>query len=303
MATLIDLDKHISPAQADLEIADRSASTLVDVLRSKSDNGLIPHSVEAPFLIGSLPRGTKILPLDDVDIVYTIGTARAVINNPNAAYEVEFCSLDTTKYSSKETAEGNISSRQVINSFRSVLAERYSRSEVSRSGEVVNVYLDTYGIGFDVVPAFWIVNKDHYVIPEGAGGHGWKPTNPLNDAKFLNGIDARHGGHVRPAIRLVKWWAKRRKIRSPRSYHLESIMREIFANAPPSPSLARAVVTSLSGLSETQLLGACPDPLGLSAPLTSSLSVDDIKKIKQTARDSVLQLLNDERQFVQTLVP
>ncbi len=125
------------------------------------------------FLIGSYKRGTKIRPLDDVDIFYVIGLAKRRDNNWHTITDCSFDFGDDFK-----DDDGNISSIKILNLLRNEISKTYSKSEIRRNGEVVNVYLKSYSVGFDIVPVWQIANDNYYLIPAGRGSTKWKKSNP-----------------------------------------------------------------------------------------------------------------------------
>ena len=84
-------------------------NNLIDVINNKAEYGKLPLA-EYFSLIGSYKRGTKITPLDDVDIFYVLGKAK---KNSDNWYSITKCSFNFDESFKDENS--NISSLIILN--------------------------------------------------------------------------------------------------------------------------------------------------------------------------------------------
>ena len=107
----------------------------------------------------------------------------------------------------------------------------YSRSEVKRDHESININLVSRDWAFDIVPCFHTVTESdgraYYLIPNGNGN--WKKTDPTIEQNRVAQLSAKHGGKVRDTIRLVKYWNKWGRMPTMVSYVLETMILDYFA--------------------------------------------------------------------------
>ncbi|WP_434579274.1 SMODS domain-containing nucleotidyltransferase [Thermoanaerobacterium thermosaccharolyticum] len=283
--------------QNEIQNVSYAKDNLIETIKSKARNKLLPMPKDV-FLTGSYKRGTKISPLDDVDIFYVIGyalkkyKARHIITDCSFKYGVEF-----------EDNEGKISSIKILNLIKQELSKTYSKSEIRRNGEVVNVYLRSYEVGFDVVPAWEIAGSEYYLIPNGGGSTKWKKSNPKIDEYILNRLNDKHKNLLKNTIRVMKYWFKKKKIKSPRTYHLESIAYYIFSIKDPISSYKESLIYFFENINYNNYLIRCPDPTNLSGNLSSSLDKEDIKKILNEADNAIKYLKEGEEKFIKYVEP
>lgn len=268
-------------------------NNLIDVINNKAEYGKLPLA-EYFSLIGSYKRGTKITPLDDVDIFYVLGKAK---KNSDNWYSITKCSFNFNESFKDENS--NISSLIILNLIKKEICETYSSSQVRRNQEVVNVYLSSYEVGFDIVPVWEIEIENYYLMPIGGGKSRWKRTNPFKDEYIINDLNKKHNYFLKEIIKIMKYWFKKKKIRSLRSYHLEAIIYYIFINFSPINSYTQGLQVCFSSLLiKKNLLTWCPDPTGLSEALKSELTEEDINNILSEARIALMKLQNGEEEFV-----
>jgi tRNA nucleotidyltransferase (CCA-adding enzyme) len=282
------------------EISKVSAAknNLVDVINNKAQDVKLPLA-EYFSLIGSYKRGTKITPLDDVDIFYVIGKAKKTSDN---WHSITKCSFNFDGNFMDEN--NNVSSLKVLNLIKQEIYETYSSSQVRRNQEVVNVYLSSYEVGFDIVPDWKIENENYYLMPVGEGKSRWKRTDPFKDEYIINNLNKKHNELLKEIIKIMKYWCKKKRIKSPRSYHLEAIIYNIFINTDPIYNYTQGLEICFSYLlAKKELLTWCPDPTGLSEALQSGLTGEDIDNILSEARIALMKLQNGEEEFVNYVEP
>jgi len=293
---LLELDEIISPNMGEVIKVSLAQSNLLKTMESKYEKGLLPRPID--FInVGSYARSTKLKPLDDVDIFYVIGRCR--IWSPNWYSLVE---MHTPIFWDLVTELGNYSSIRMLNEIKKEISKTYSTSEIKRNHEVVNVYLSSYEVGFDLVPAIYIEDTGNYLIPEGKNSEFWKVSNPVLDQEFLRQLDVKHNGLATKSIKLLKYWFRRKKICSPRSYHIESIAYYLLLVCDrPLTNIAEALGYLLRNINYNGCLYACPDPTGLSDNITSDLLAVDVTKIMVESSNAYLRLLDSDIGFVKYL--
>ena len=292
------LGTHIRVTQQEIQNVSNAKNNLIQTIKSKAKNGYLPYPKDI-FLTGSYKRETKISPLDDVDIFYVIGLAE---KKDNHRHTITDCTFDFGEDFKDE--DENVSSVKVLNLLKKEISKTYSRSEVRRNGEVVNVYLTSYEVGFDIVPAWKITNDNYYLIPVGGGSTKWKRSNPKVDENILNTLNEKHSNLLKDIIRIVKYWFRKKKIKTPRSYHLESIAYYVFEKKKSiTTSYVEGLIYLYKNINYNNYLEKCPDPTNLSGDLSSNLNEDDISKILTEASKAIEYLRKGEEEFVRYVDP
>lgn len=265
--------------------AQTSHNALRGTLKSKAlrDPKLFNVMSGYDFLTGSFDRGTKIRPLDDVDVFLVLDGAGLFLVRDGVIANV---AIDGTQKLPNPVmspryliSDGYVSSSSVLKVLRNTLAETYPASKIRRDGQAVNVWFGSYGMGLDVVPAFHITpfdsSPDHYYIPAGHDSHLWIPTNPKQDASFVQQWEDYHNGLFRPTVRLIKWWNRLHNRGRLRSYHVEVMCLYAFRDQPIDDY--GAALTAFFLTAQALVQGECPDPTGLGAPITSELSDEGVQ--------------------------
>lgn len=224
------LDRHINFKPGRLEQAQKSLEHLLGRLVNRhAGDPTFPRLLVGSLVSGSLPRRTKMHPLNDVDVMVILdGTGLTCVEDDREtgdsfAYTGKSGSpLLLPRYKTDGTTY--LSSIRVLNTFRDFLRQSYGRSEIARDGQAVNVWLESYGLGLDVVPTFRVKRTngtDYFWIPVGSNDPSWQKTDPRNDATVLDRVEQTTGPSVRSVIRLIKYWNLKRNFGRFRSYHLE----------------------------------------------------------------------------------
>jgi len=197
-------------------------------------------------------------------------------------------------------ANQNISSVKILNLVKEEIDATYTDSEIRRDGEVVNLFLSSYGVGFDITPVFEISNDDYFLMPQGKGLHMWKKSNPLIDHAHITELDERHNYILKDIILLAKYWFKRKRIKSLRSYHLESIAYHLFDYTPQAAYAHEdGLAYLLKNLNDNNYLYSCPDPTGLSDPLSSGFTIEDVINIQNEANIATQHLSQGNDKFIE----
>lgn len=300
MANLEDLLELINFEKEDLEKVQDALDNLIGTINRNAQKGELPHGYNF-FKYGSVSRKTKIKPLDDVDLLYVIGDAEK--QNYEDRNLITKCPFNFTIEDHEPYT--NISSKYLLDKIKGEIKKTYTRSEISRHNEVVNVYLSSYEVGFDITPAFYITNMDYYLIPEGSNSHFWKRTNPFKGEEIFNRINLEQKGQLRNVIKIIKYWFEKKKIKSPYSYHLECVLCYAFDESKYIyDKLINALYFAFCNINYKNYLKSCPDPSKIGENLTTDLDDDDIKKILIEAENAYSILYNEGGQkFVEYLEP
>ncbi|MEZ0007625.1 uncharacterized protein YhbP (UPF0306 family) [Flavobacterium sp. 28YEA47A] len=180
---------------------------------------------------GSFARNTKIIPLDDIDLMYCL-------HGSNAYYSID--TVDKTKYyihtenSSNELKkmsndDETLNSIKVVNKFVGALKNvpQYSNSEIKRNQEAAILNLTSYSWSYDIVPCFHTV-EHFYLIPDGTGN--WKATNPGIDQENIKKTNQNYGGKVYQLVRTLKYWNANFTIPKIGSYLFEVLILNFVKN-------------------------------------------------------------------------
>ncbi len=306
------LAKTVNLSAAQISQGSKSHTHVRELLDNKWQNDSdFPWLVDGDFLSGSYARGTKIHPLDDIDIMIVLdGTGLFAISNGvqlNARVRGSGASGSPVMQHTDE--RGYISSAKILEVFREALKETYPNSEIKKDGQAVNVWLDSYQLGLDIVPCFHIQpndgSQDFYYIPFGRGSTMWMTTNPKIDERISDFLDQKHDKKLKPVIKLLKYWNKEQNGGRLRSYHVEAVAWYVF-NAHPEkirdyPSALKYFFTNAGGY----LAAPCADPTKLGGHidtyLTQEARAQTIQKIQEAQRiggnATLLGLATPEKQL------
>jgi len=126
-----------------------------------------------------------------------------------------------------------LNSHSVLEAFQKSLAQSHSDSTIRKNGQAINVKLESYNLGIDIVPCFHIkpfdnTQQDFYYIPLGNGNAGWLKTNPKIDAAISTRLHDKHNKKLKGVIKLLKYWNREKNADRIRSYHLEAVAWYVF---------------------------------------------------------------------------
>jgi hypothetical protein len=275
-SSLPNFVSEITIKQPEISQASQSYQFIKQILKTKSGEGKIPDLSGEPFLTGSYARKTKITPLNDIDIFLKLNGANTTISGQTLTF------TDGAPLSDYSQDGWTVSSVLVLNSVKKALGETY-QSQITRDQQAVSVFLDSYGLTIDIVPAIGIKQSPQYIIPYGKGNHGWKYSNPKKDEEIVELLDAYHNKVVKPAIKIAKYWNREKNRNKLRSYHVEAIAYLIFSQLQfQMTTIQQACRLYFANMS--QYITNCPDPTGLSEPVSSYLSLDLLESINLYTR-------------------
>lgn len=274
------LSKHDPDADIVNQASD-SQERLREVLASKLEkDSSLPFVLEGEdFLFGSAIRGTKPAPFDDIDLLLVLDgstlNALEAGQNVGQAYGsgMNYNPLTLSKYLDENNL---ISSQKVLNQIRVVLDETYSRSEIRKDGQAINIWLDSYGFGVDVVPAIKINHTHygpHYFIPQGGGSHMWMSTNPLSDLVAFKTEDERMGGLLTSACRIMRKWNELSNGKRLSGFHVDTLVFKAL-NCKNITTLENAVRECFNCFDQL-LSESCPQFSGFYPNIDHKLSSDN----------------------------
>ncbi len=279
--SLSNFVSEITVKKSEIEQASKSYGYISEVLKTKAEEEKIPALIPYPtFLIGSYPRGTKISPLNDIDIflvAHAFGTSYVKWSDG-----IHWFHGDVEKLKKFSQDGYTVSSVSVLNSIKKALEETYS-SDISRNQQAVTVYLESYGITIDIVPAVRIKDEDFFIIPSGNGNPTWKFSHPLQDALLLDEIHLAHNNTIKQTLKIAKYWNREHNHNKLKSYHMEAAAYHIFGSfSNPTATILESCLTYFSQL--TSYLYYCSDPTGMSEPISGYLSEDVLDRLNHEVR-------------------
>lgn len=234
---------------------------------------------------GSFARNTKILPLDDVDLLLAFsadGTTYTThiygqnysLNVPESAKNLrKLCNDDYTLNSIKVV-------NKIVSSLNQI--EHYKNAEIHRRQEAATLQLVSYEWNFDIVPALH-TDTNYYLIPDGSGG--WKATDPRIDQKRVNEINQKHNGKILQIIRTLKYWNKRPNMPTISSYFFENIILDYFDSKSEISNYIDVNLINFWHHLQTAIYNSYQDPKGFQGEL-NHLTFDEKTKIATKASDA-----------------
>ncbi len=289
------LTRQINITQAQREQGSKSHNYIRGLLDNKwQTHDRFPWLIEGDFLSGSYGRGTKIYPLDDIDIMIVLD-GHGLVPISGGQYlnaEVRGSGMDGSAITKHFDHNNLVSSTSVLEVFRDALKETFPTSEIKKDGQAVNVWLDSYDLGLDIVPCFHIVprdgSQDYYYIPMGAGSNMWKSTNPKIDHRISDALHARHDRKLKPVVKLLKYWNKTQNGHRLRSYHVEVLAWYVFNTHPSKIGDYVAAIKYFFDQASIMLVNYCDDPTKLGGHIDLYLSYEDrqtsIKKMQEASQ-------------------
>jgi len=231
------LDKEINLAQGHVSQGSTSHTYIRNLLANRRQtDSEFPWLVDGDFLSGSYARGTKLHPLDDIDVMIVLDGTGLIPVGLNATHYVRGNADGKNSPVHNHLGYDNLlNSHSVLESFQKALAQSHSDSTIKKSGQAINVKLSSYNLGIDIVPCFHIkpfdnTQQDFYYIPLGNGNPGWLKTNPKIDENISKNLHDRHNKKLKSVIKLLKYWNREKNADRIRSYHLETIAWYVFHN-------------------------------------------------------------------------
>ena len=230
---------HLQPTTAELTAYAGHRRTLEIRLQQQ-------FGTPAVEVIGSHDRGTAIRSASDMDILVRIPREMAMRG-------------------------GSLKSSQtVLQNIRAALTDRYTQTDIRRDGQAVVVNFAGGERNVDVVPAVFqrmldaqqgIRRRPLLLIPDGSGN--WLYTSPQAHGAFIDAADARSGGKLKYAARLLKFW---RHCRTPvipaSSFHFDMLLAA--EGAAEGVKSYQVILLEFFDLLRRRGCRALQDPMGIS---------------------------------------
>lgn len=293
------IGRELTLSKAQISQGSTSHNYIRDLLGNKhTEDAAFPRLIDGDFLSGSYARGTKIFPLDDVDVMMVIDGTGLVAINQGTVLDAEV----------RGSGEGNnpimkyfgedhmLDSRKVLDALGCVLKESHPTSKVSKDQQAINVWLSSYDMGIDVVPCFHIIPKngvqDFYYIPRGNGSAGWMTTNPKVDARISDDLHTTHNGLFKGVVRLAKFWNEISNAARLRSYHVETAVWHAFDNCIQPINSYEEGLGQFFQHAPVIFANSCADKTKLGGPVDSYINSED-RRLSVNAAASALTVLSD----------
>lgn len=288
----------VNPKFDAIKQAAESQKNLKEILTNKlTEDQELPSVLEGhDFLFGSAIRGTKPTPYDDIDLMLVLDGSTLVAKENGFDVGTVFGSgkinnpLTLGKYLDEY---GLISSQKILNCIRALLDETYSRSEIRKDGQAINVWMESYGFGIDIVPAFKIQHNTagiHYYIPYGTGSHMWRSANPHSDLYLFGQEDQRLSGLLLPTARLLRKWNELNNDSRLSGFHVDALVFRSL-NGKIISNLEEAIRQCFFNFEEL-LSQTCPQFSGFNPHIDHKLSVDNRQKSQERVRATKATLLS-----------
>lgn len=199
-----------------------------------------------------------------------------------------------------------LGSKKVVSLFASALKYSYPSSKVSKDGQAINVWLESYKMGIDIVPCFHIIprdgSQDFYYIPEGKDSDGWIKTNPNLDKDISDYFVLKLGDNFKNFVRLIKFWNEKKNNGRLRSYHLETIIWYVMGNYNQTITNYEHAASYFFNNCYSFLSSECPDATKIGGPIDKYLSPADrlmtLQKITETQKSinsaNLMRLINNK---------
>lgn len=138
-------------------------------------------SLSHMYIVGSVGRKTAIKDSSDLDILFDL---------PKEVYD---------KYN-KYKSNGQSA---LLQDIKAVVAERYSRTDISGNGQVVVIAFDKYTV--ELVPGFQ--NEDRtFTYPDTHNGGSWKITNPISEQEECKKCNDSSNGIFYDICHMIRSW-------------------------------------------------------------------------------------------------
>ncbi|HDX8389985.1 nucleotidyltransferase [Aeromonas dhakensis] len=260
-----------------------------DFLKGKilSFDDFFPLYSEKNIDFGSFARRTKIRPLDDIDMIFTLSAHGCTWEETYDGTVYMNTPSDSPEY--KDFRHDNsyrLNSRKVINHFIRKLSSlaHYQSAALHRNLNAATLKLTSYDWNFDIVPAFFtkedLAGNTYYIIPNGSGN--WMKTDPRLDSKRTTYINQQNNGYVLNAIRAIKYWQRRPTMPSMSSYLLENMILNHFEQAGRAHEFVDLNIIDILQYISIKVWSPVNDPKGIQGNL-NNLSFDDKVKISTKA--------------------
>ena len=278
----VDLDSH------DVKEARASRNYLVSQIAAIAERDTsFPALLSGHLKFGSFARGTKIIEIDDIDLmIFMSGYGGTEITTFDPYRFKVFIDNTTAPIYRLRGDDGYINSIRVLNKFKAELSQvhNYQKADLHRRMQAVTLKLTTYPWTFDIVPTFPVAatgmsDDIHYLIPNGTGQ--WIRTDPRRDKEHLDRLKAKHGDILLPLLRLLKCWNTNGAQPRLGSYYFETIaLKALDIYTAGSISYLQIGLRAFFMNAGQYVVATCPDPKGLGADLDANVDWEKKMKVK-----------------------
>lgn len=244
----IDLNKN------DVKKACKSRDNLISNIIEILNKNLFFNVYEEQNLnYGSFENGTKILELDDIDIMICIKANYRTYYDLFPNNIIKIIANDYDIYFKNECLDNEtifLNSTKLLNLLKNELAkiDDYEKADIHKNKEAVTLKLKSYKWNFDIVPCFFTMpeydGREYYLIPDGEGN--WKKSDPSIDRENIDKLNETQLN----IIKLIKYWNKKKKITTMKSYVLECMLLEYFNEVKNDISIYYMFKKALKYISE-----------------------------------------------------
>ncbi|TXH00634.1 MAG: hypothetical protein E6R05_06745 [Candidatus Moraniibacteriota bacterium] len=297
------IGSEVSLSSPQISQGSKSHNYIRQILGNKSETmpGFPRLLVDADFLSGSYARGTKNYPLDDIDVMMVMDGTGLFAWSKGQLLDAEVNGTgERSNPILRHLDHRNIlSSKKVLQLFHDALKKSHPSSRISKDNQAVNVWLESYKLGIDIVPAFHIQPRngaqDLYYIPAGGEDEGWLKTNPKVDSRISEMFVQKHGEDFKNLVRLIKYWNDVYNAGRLRSYHLETVIWYVFINHEGRIANYEQGLRYFFQNCAKFLTGPCPDATQIGDPVdrylnpaSRSLSLQRVETVCKALRSAEL---------------
>lgn len=244
------------------------------IQKISTDNNAFPNTAPKFNMdFGSFARRTKIITVDDVDLMIGLNGSGAyftsfggenslrIVVTDNANLK-QFCDEPTLLTGNNR----HLNSRKVLSRLKTELSKipQYDKADIKYTQQAVTMKLSTKAWNFDIVPCFQtetVNNENCFLIPDGKGN--WMKTDPRVDQARATNANKKLSGSALQLIRYVKFWNLSRSMPKIGSYLLESIIISRIERLPSEYSLPpRYFFPVAMSAIVSMIKGAIADPKG-----------------------------------------
>lgn len=210
----------------------RSRNNLIkNIIKILNKNSFFNVYEEQNLNYGSFENRTKILELDDIDIMICIKSNNRTYGYYESNRLIRIIANDYDKHFKNECLDDDmifLNSTKIINLFKNELSNMkdYEKADIHKNKEAVTLKLKSYNWNFDIVPCFFTVpeydGRQYYLIPDGEGN--WKKSDPRIDKNNIRRLNKTQLN----TIKLIKYWNKKKQITTMKSYVLECMLLKYF---------------------------------------------------------------------------
>lgn len=171
--------------------------------------------ISSSFLTWSYIRHTKIDPIDDLDIFFSINFTNTQMENTTDGIKIyispssNYDGHQLKNFSVYDSGKYYISPIKLINYIWRLVKESYvTTNEQSRNGECYTIYLSSKRLTIDCIPYTGVSGEDYKLIPMWWNNMYWKKTNPKIDEEKINELNNIFNWKLKWIVKLMKWWNK-----------------------------------------------------------------------------------------------